>query len=166
MWLWANTSWQYERTPTDQAWQYKSIFVTNVNAKRINLAIAELVTSWTMKQSIHIITLSSIIINVKCIAHVVGNSFQWMQWWQGILYMSIICGFQGNIKRVLRKYRIPSHFTKVLTVYNIFNLSHWQSGVYILHESPRGRSDNICTFGKKWGGLFVLGDFCANIDKI
>ena len=40
------------------------------------------------------------------------------------------------------------------------------SGVYILQLSPTGGRDNILTFGQKWGGLFVLEDFCANIDKI
>ena len=67
----------------------KSLFV---GTKRINIVTAERVTSWMMKQSNCEITLSSIIMNV----HVVGNSFQLVQWWNGILCMSIIHSFEEN----------------------------------------------------------------------
>jgi hypothetical protein len=39
-------------------------------------------------------------------------------------------------------------------------------GYIIFKKAVRGGGNNICTFSQKWGRLFVLQDFCANIDKI
>jgi hypothetical protein len=40
-----------------------------------------------------------------------------------------------------------------------------KTGVYNLQESRMG-GNKICTFGQKWGTLFVVRDFCKNIAKI
>jgi hypothetical protein len=39
-------------------------------------------------------------------------------------------------------------------------------GYIFFKKAAVGGGDNIRTFGHKWGGLIVLGDFFANIDKI
>jgi hypothetical protein len=42
----------------------------------------------------------------------------------------------------------------------------FNSGYIFFNKAARGGGNNICTFGQKWGRLFILEDFCANIDKI